>query len=314
IVDEASMIDVALMADLLEATPSAARVVLVGDADQLPSVGPGAVLHDLIASAVVPVSRLEVIFRQSEQSGIVRNSHRILHGEEPIGATEADGDFFIVSCSTPEKAASVVTELVTTRIPRRFGLDPLRQVQVLTPMHRGAVGTQALNARFQELLNAEGRGLSVGEGQLRMGDKVMQRKNDYDKEVFNGDLGEVIGCDVFAGSLTVAFDAEEGTRNVVYQRAELSQLSLAYAMTIHKSQGSEYPAVVVPMLSQHYVMLSRNLLYTAVTRAKRLCVLVVDSRALALALSETRKEERTTGLAQRLRAELAPSAAPSAAP
>ncbi len=301
IVDEASMIDLQLMADLLDATPSACRVVLVGDADQLPSVGPGAVLSDLIASGALPVARLDVIFRQSADSGIVRNSHRILHGELPHGSTDPDGEFFVVTCREPEKAARLVTQLVTERIPARFGLDPLRDIQVLTPMHRGPTGTTSLNAALQAALNPKGIGLRSGEAELRVGDKLMQRKNDYDKDVFNGDVGEASALDEEGGILSVRYDAELGQRTVPYGRAELNQLQLAYATTIHKSQGSEYPAVVIPLSSQHFVMLSRNLLYTAVTRAKRLCVLVADPRALELAISETRKEERRTRLAERLR-------------
>jgi len=300
IVDEASMIDVALMADLLEATPSAARVVLVGDADQLPSVGPGWVLGDLIQSGVVPVSRLDVVFRQSRQSGIVENAHRILVGETPVGASDPDGDFFVISCAQPEKARDLVCQLVRERIPSRFGLDAVRDVQVLTPMHRGHTGTLQLNEKLQNLLNPTGLSLRVGDMTLRARDKVMQRKNDYDKAVFNGDVGEVQSVDPGAGRVVVSYESDEGLRQVAYERGELGQLGLAYATTIHKSQGSEYPAVVIVLLAPHFVMLSRNLLYTAVTRAKRLCVLVVDPRALTLALSETRKEERQTFLAQRL--------------
>ncbi len=300
IVDEASMIDVALMADLLEATPGAARVVLVGDADQLPSVGPGWVLGDLIRSGVVPVSRLDVVFRQSGQSGIVENAHRILVGETPVGAGDPDGDFFVISCTQPEKAQDLVCQLVCERIPSRFGLDAVRDIQVLTPMHRGHTGTLQLNEKLQTLLNPTGLSLRVGDMTLRAGDKVMQRKNDYDKAVFNGDVGEVQSVDPGAGRVVVSYESDEGLRQVAYERGDLGQLGLAYATTIHKSQGSEYPAVVIVLLASHFVMLSRNLLYTAVTRAKKLCVLVVDPRALTLALSETRKEERQTFLAQRL--------------
>jgi exodeoxyribonuclease V alpha subunit len=301
IVDEASMIDVQLAASLLRATPNAARVVMVGDADQLPSVGPGAVLQDLIQSGTVPVVRLETIFRQTGQSGIVLNSHRILAGEEPKGSDSPGGDFFIVPCKSPERAAELIGELVETRIPQRFGLDAKNDVQVLTPMHRGAAGTLALNQMLQTRLNSQGESLSEQGGAFRVGDKVMQLSNDYDKEVFNGDVGEVFQIQREPLAVVVRFDAEEGARLVSYGPGDLGSLSLAYATSIHKSQGSEYSAVVIPLLSAHFVMLSRNLLYTAVTRAKKLCVLVADPRALSIALGETRRELRQTRLQERLK-------------
>jgi exodeoxyribonuclease V alpha subunit len=298
IVDETSMVDLPLAAALLRALPLQARLVLVGDADQLPSVGPGAVLRDLIASECIPVVRLDVVFRQAGQSGIVEGAHRILHGEAPEGSNVADGDFFIIECREPERAAQLVQQVVAERIPRRFGFDPIDAVQVLTPMHRGPAGTAALNERLQGLLNPSGAALESGGRVLRTGDKVLQTRNDYDKDVFNGDVGRILSVAPEEGSLVVRFDG----RDVTYQRGEQDALALAYATTIHKSQGSEYPAVVIPLLTTHFVMLSRNLVYTAVTRAKKLCVLVADPKALALALAETRKEERLTGLAERLRA------------
>lgn len=301
IVDEASMIDIKLAASLLRATPDAARVVLVGDADQLPSVGPGAVLLDLIQSRAVPVVRLETIFRQQGQSGIVLNSHRILSGESPSGADSPEGDFFIVPCTNPERAAELIGELVATRIPQRFALNSKNDVQVLSPMHRGAAGTIALNQMLQSLLNPGGEALSTEEGAFRVGDKVMQLSNDYDKEIFNGDVGEVFQIQREPLSLVVRYESEDGSRLVTYEQGELNSLSLAYATSIHKSQGSEYPAVVIPLLTTHFVMLSRNLLYTAVTRAQRLCVLVTDPRALSIALGETRRELRQTGLQERLK-------------
>src|SRR5690606_9086734 len=298
---------------LLDAVPDTARVVIVGDADQLPSVGPGAFLHDLIASDVVPVARLDVIFRQAGQSGIVENSHRILRGEEPVSPEGASGDFFVIQCKSPERAVELVRELVTERIPQRFGFSSRTDIQVLTPMHRGAAGTVVLNALLQQDINPEGRALRREETMFRAGDKVLQLKNDYNKEVFNGDLGEIVRVDEETPSVTVRFEADslqgygdspndqKGSREVTYEKADMGQLSLAYATSIHKSQGSEYPAVVIPFLTQHYVMLSRNLLYTAVTRAKKLCVLVADPRALSIALAETRKEHRLTKLTERLR-------------
>ncbi len=298
IVDEASMIDVALAAALLAALPDHARLVVVGDADQLPSVGPGAFLRDLIDSGEIAVARLDVIFRQAGQSGIVENSHRILRGEEPQGATDPNGDFFVIECRDPERAQSLIEQVVVERIPKRFGLDPKRDVQVLTPMHKGPAGTLVLNRDLQAMLNPSGEGVEVGSVALRVGDKVLQTKNDYDKDVFNGDVGEVVSANAEERKLRVRFD----DREVDYERGDLEALVLAYATSIHKSQGSEYPAVVLPLLTTHFVMLSRNLLYTAVTRAKKLCVLVADPKALGIALGETRKEQRLTRLAERLRA------------
>lgn len=305
VVDEASMIDIELAASLLAAIPVAARVVLVGDAEQLPPVGPGAFLLDVIRSQAVPVARLEVIFRQGNESGIVSNSHRILAGELPQGATDEHGDFFVIPAKNPEKAAELVVRVVSERIVQRFGLHPSQDVQVLCPMHRGPAGTLALNKALQARLNSSGPCLPWGDDEIRVGDKVLQTKNDYEKEVFNGDMGEVASIDVEKPGLSVRFDSPEGHRQVSYEGSDLSQLVLAYATSIHKSQGSEYPAVVVVLLSSHFVMLSRNLLYTAVTRAKKLCVLITDDRALEVALSETRRESRSTGLADRIAACLA---------
>jgi exodeoxyribonuclease V alpha subunit len=298
ILDEASMIDSELMRSLLAALPDTARLVIVGDSDQLPSVGPGAVLRDLIASRVVPTVRLLRIFRQGDASGIVENAHRILRGEAPQSARPDDpsGDFFIVTRKTPEDAAEVVRELVTSRIPRRFGLDPQRDVQVLTPMHRGPAGTMALNELLQQALNPLGPALEVRGQKLRPGDKVLQMRNDYENEVFNGDVGVVASVSGEERSLRVRFEGGD----VEYDHGSLDALTLAYAMSVHKSQGSEYPAVVLPLLTTHFVMLTRNLLYTAVTRARNLCVLIADPRALHLALSDARREDRRTRLAERL--------------
>ncbi|HVU01321.1 MAG TPA: ATP-dependent RecD-like DNA helicase [Polyangiaceae bacterium] len=300
IVDEASMIDAELAEALFSALPSEARVVIVGDADQLPSVGPGAVLRDVIDSGRVPTVRLSRIFRQADESRIVANAHGILRGEMPVSADpEApNADFFVVNRRDAEDAARTVVELVTARIPKRFGLNPRDDVQVLTPMHRGPAGTQALNAALQAALNPKGPSLERRGVPYRVGDKVMQTKNDYEREVYNGDLGVVSRVDVEELRLTVRFD----DREVVYEDSEADVLTLAYATSIHKSQGSEYPAVVVPLLTTHFVMLSRNLLYTAVTRGRKLCVLVADPRALELSLREGRREERLTRLSERLRA------------
>ncbi|MEO7036788.1 MAG: ATP-dependent RecD-like DNA helicase [Polyangiaceae bacterium] len=300
IVDEASMIDVPLGAALIGALPTAARLIVVGDSDQLPSVGPGALLRDLIDSGAIQTVRLNEIFRQAGQSRIVINAHRILTGEMPesVDADAPNADFFVVPRRTPEEAAELVRELVVTRIPRRFGFDARRDIQVLTPMHRGPVGTIALNELLQAALNPEGPALESRGQKLRLGDKVMQTRNDYEREAFNGDIGVVNAVDLEERKLTVRFDQ----RDVEYDDPSLASLTLAYATSIHKSQGSEYPAVVIPLLTSHFVMLSRNLVYTAVTRAKKLCVLAADPRAIRMALAETRREERMTRLADRLRA------------
>jgi exodeoxyribonuclease V alpha subunit len=299
IVDEASMIDVLLGAALIDALPTAARLIIVGDSDQLPSVGPGALLRDLIDSGTIPTVRLNEIFRQAGESRIVINAHRILTGEMPesVDADAPNADFFVVPRRTPEEAAELVRELVALRIPRRFGFDPKRDIQVLTPMHRGPVGTIALNELLQAALNPDGPALESRGQKLRLGDKVMQTRNDYEREAFNGDIGAVSAVDLEGRKLTVRYDQ----RDVEYDDPSLASLTLAYATSIHKSQGSEYPAVVIPLLTSHFVMLSRNLLYTAVTRAKKLCVLAADPRAIRLALAETRREERMTRLSERLR-------------
>jgi exodeoxyribonuclease V alpha subunit len=299
LVDEASMVDVSLARALIEALPTTARLVLVGDVDQLPSVGPGAVLRDIVDSGVVPVVRLERIFRQADSSQIVENAHRIHHGQMPISRPkEEKSDFFVVERRDPEQAAIDIVSLVTRRIPERFGLDPKTQIQVLCPMHRGAAGTLALNAQLQAALNPTGTSINVRGMALRVGDKVMQTRNDYERDVYNGDMGWVASVEPESRRLVVEFEG----RPVTYESDDLDLLLLSYAISIHKSQGSEYPAVVLPLLTTHFVMLSRNLLYTAVTRAKRLCVLVADPRALRIALGEDRKEARSTGLVERLRA------------
>ena len=300
IVDEASMIDVELARSLVSALPDDARLVLVGDVDQLPSVGPGAVLRDLIASERVPTVRLTQIFRQAEGSLIVENAHRIQEGLPPASADSPEGTFHIIKRDSGEAAADTIQKVVTENIPKRFGLDPRRDVQVLTPMHRGDTGTIALNERLQAALNPEGPTVSRFGRTMRAGDKVMQLKNDVERNVYNGVVGFVLRLDPESRQLVVRYDERE----VVYEESDLDELTLAYATSIHKSQGSEYPAVVIPLLTEHFVMLSRNLFYTAVTRGKKLVVLVADPRAIRMALAETRKEERKTWLAERIRREL----------
>jgi exodeoxyribonuclease V alpha subunit len=299
VVDEASMIDVEMADALAQATAPGTRLVLVGDVDQLPSVGPGAVLRDVIASRRIACVRLTRIFRQAEQSLIVVNAHRIHDGEAPIVPAAGDdrADFYVVERRDSEAARKTIVELVTSRIPHRFGLDPVRDVQVLAPMHRGPCGSLALNESLQSALNPRGTEITHGARLFRVGDKVMQLRNDYDRNVWNGDVGIIASIDTEEDTLTVRFDPD---RTVAYDRGSLDELSLAYACSVHKSQGSEYPAVVVPLLTTHFVMLSRNLLYTAVTRGKRLVVLVCDPRAVSIALGEDRKDERRSRLASRI--------------
>ncbi len=301
IVDEASMLDTVLAYHLLKAIPNGGRLILVGDVDQLPSVGPGRVLGDLIRSRQVDVVALDFIFRQGETSQIVANAHRIQRGEPPLASRDLAGDFFLAERGRPEEVLETLVDLVARRIPARFGLDPVEEIQVLSPMNRGLLGTDNLNQVLREVLNPHGKALgALGHGphNLRVGDKVMQVRNDYELEVWNGDLGRVKGIDEEGEQLTVEIDG----RRVLYDFPQLDELALAYACTIHKSQGSEYPCVVVPVHTQHHVMLQRNLLYTAVTRARRLAVLVGERRAIAVAVGNGRTGARFTLLAERLAA------------
>ncbi|MBE7452205.1 MAG: ATP-dependent RecD-like DNA helicase [Kofleriaceae bacterium] len=303
VVDECSMVDLALFRALVVALPPRTQLVLVGDVDQLPSVGAGAVLADVIASGAATVVRLTEIFRQAAASRIVTSAHQINHGVVPELETAAGAasDFYFVGRDEAAAARDTVVELVTERIPARFGLDPLADVQVLAPMHRGELGTAALNAALQARLNppADDRPeLARGERTFRQGDKVMQLKNDYDRNVYNGDIGVVERVDKDAGRLRVALG--DG-RVAEYERSDLDQLVLAYAVSIHKSQGSEYPAVVIPLATQHYMMLGRSLLYTAVTRGKRLVVIVGSRRAVSMAVRNATARARFTWLAERIR-------------
>ena len=302
IVDEASMVDLPLADCLFQAIAPGARLVFVGDVDQLPSIGPGAVLRDLIVSRVAPCVMLRTVFRQAAESQIVVNAHRIHDGLPPVSAKAGDprGDFFIIDRRSAEGATELITELVCSRIPRKFGMDPVRDVQVLTPMHRGAAGSHAINVALQAALNPRGEPLTRGLRVFRCGDKVMQLKNDYDRSVWNGDIGVVASVDPPRGTLTVRFDDDDEGRIVTYEPGALDNLTLAYACSVHKAQGSEFPAVVLPLLTSHFVMLSLNLLYTAVTRGKRLVVLVADPRALTLALAQDRRDERGSRLAERI--------------
>ena len=304
VVDEASMVDVELMAALLQALPAEGSLLLIGDADQLPSVGPGQVLRDLIESGALPVARLREIFRQAENSRIVRNAHRVNQGYLPeLEPVQGElSDFYFVPAEDAEDAQRKVVEIVAGRIGRRFGLDPIRDVQVLSPMNRGPLGAQALNATLQAVLNPAPESGAVEVERFgwkyRAGDKVMQTENDYERDVFNGDVGRIVSIDPGAEQMTVAFDG----RPVLYRFSDLDRLMLAYAVTVHKSQGSEYPAVVIPISTHHYVMLRRNLLYTAITRGRKLVVIVGQKWALQKAVDEASDLRRYSTLREQLAA------------
>ncbi len=304
VVDEASMVDAMLFRAVLGALRPGSQLVLVGDIDQLPSVGAGAVLADVIDSGAATVIRLTEIFRQAAASKIVLSAHKINRGELPeLDVSGETSDFYFISREEPDAARATIVELVAERIPARFGFDAITEVQVLTPMHRGELGTAALNKALQEKLNPSSGGTEAvrGDRAFRRGDKVMQLKNDYDRNVFNGDIGVIEAIDGDAGTLRVDFDG----RHVTYERNELDQLIHAYAVSVHKSQGSEYPAVVIPLATQHFMMLQRSLLYTAVTRGKKLVVLVGSKRAVQLAVRNADAKKRYTWLAERVRAALA---------
>ena len=294
VIDETSMVDTVLMYHLLKAVPREASVLLVGDMDQLPSVGPGNVLRDILESEAVPFVSLTDIFRQGERSEIVQQAHQINQGLMPRWSKDLlrRSDFYVIPADDPDKVADLIVELAAERIPRRFGFDPMREIQVLCPMNRGSVGSSALNARLQEALNPHGPSVTRFGRTFRSGDKVLQTVNDYDKDVFNGDLGWVDGIEMDSGTMTVAYEDGE----VSYDFSELDELLPAYAISVHRSQGSEYPAVVVPVTTQHYPLLQRNLLYTAVTRGRRLVVLVGSPRAIAISVKNRSTLERHTGL------------------
>lgn len=296
ILDETSMIDTILMYHLLKALPRSCSMVLVGDADQLPSVGAGRVLQEVIQSGSVPVVELNEIFRQDDAGQIVINAHRINLGLMPQQREDVQGDFYFIRREDPDEAARLIVELCRHRIPRRFHLDPVTDIQVLSPMHRGAAGVSNLNRMLQETLNPGGSGLVHGDREIRRGDKIMQIRNNYEKEVYNGDIGRIETVEIEAHSVTARFEE----RSVRYEAIELDELAPAYAVSVHKAQGSEFPAVVVPVLTQHYPLLQRNLIYTAITRGKRLVVIVGTRKALAMALKKTETGERFTGLRRRL--------------
>jgi exodeoxyribonuclease V alpha subunit len=299
VVDEASMVDVLLMHALLKAMPDDAALLIVGDIDQLPPVGPGQVLADIIASAAIPVVRLTEVFRQAAQSRIITSAHKINQGFIPdLSKPEGDSDFYFVQADHPQTAVLRIVDLVKTRIPQRFGLNPIRDIQVLCPMNRGGVGARSLNIELQAALNPSGDGKVERFGwTFAPGDKVMQIENDYDKDVYNGDIGYIDHVDPDAGELNASFDG----RSVTYGFGELDTLVPAYAATIHKSQGSEYPAVVIPIMTQHYAMLQRNLLYTGITRGKCLVVLVGQKKAVAIAVRNVSARRRWSKLDEWLR-------------
>ncbi|MHB8882673.1 MAG: SF1B family DNA helicase RecD2 [Thermodesulfovibrionales bacterium] len=298
IIDEASMIDTVLMYHLLRAVPRQAALIFVGDVDQLPSVGPGNVLRDIINSGTVQTIMLREIFRQSGESLIIRNAHRINNDEFPVLSSTYDvpQDFYFIECEDPEEAAQKVVSFCAARIPQKFGYHPVRDIQVLSPMHRGIIGAANLNIELQRCLNPSTDLLIRGGRTLKTGDKVMQIRNNYDKDVFNGDIGTVLSIDREDQHIRVDFDG----RPVTYEFAELDEIVLAYAISVHKSQGSEYPVVVMPLLTQHYMMLQKNLLYTAITRGKKLVIIVGTKKALGIAIRNNKPQMRHTGLRERL--------------
>jgi exodeoxyribonuclease V alpha subunit len=298
IIDEASMIDTLLMHHLLKAIPVSATLIMVGDVNQLPSVGAGNVLRDIIDSGIVPVVQLNEIFRQAKESSIIVNAHKINSGVVPDLKSNPDklDDFYFIQQENPEKALEIIINLVRERIPKRFGLDPVNDVQVLAPMHRGTIGAGNLNIELQKALNPGEEGVLRGERLFRVKDKVMQIVNNYDKEVYNGDIGRIAAIDEEAKEVNVIMD----DREIIYDFSELDELAHAYAISVHKSQGSEYPAVVIPIMTQHFMLLQRNLLYTGVTRGKKLVVIVGTKKALAIAVQNNRTQKRYTLLQQRL--------------
>lgn len=304
IADEVSMLDILLADALFAAVPKGCAVVLVGDADQLPSVGPGSVLHDLIGCGFFKVTHLQKVFRQAAESSIISNAHRVIRGQMPVVPPRKEGeesDFYWIDPGDPLRAEELIEKMTAERIPERFGFDPVRDIQILTPMNRGDAGVFKLNPLLGKRLNDDEKpSFRFGERIFIQGDKVMQRSNNYDKNVFNGDVGFVENIDPEKRKFTCLFDG--GERSVEYGFDEADQLNHAYAVTVHKSQGGEYPCVIVALLKCHYMMLRRNLLYTAMTRARKLLILVADRQAVEIAISNNRRERRYSLLGQRLRA------------
>jgi len=300
VIDEASMLDLLLAHHLLQALRIGTQVLFVGDVDQLPPVGAGNVLRDIIESGKVPVTRLTKIYRQSEDSQIINNAHRINKGYSPIFSKTAQGDFFLFPAENDQEAADWIVDLVSSRIPAQFNFDPIKDIQVLSPMYRGSAGVTSLNEKLQAQLNPKNERKPEVKmfGQVfRVGDKVMQIRNNYDKEVFNGDIGVVKQINHIDQLLTINYDA---SHKVNYDFSELDEIVLAYAVSVHKAQGSEFPAVVMPMITQHYIMLQRNLIYTGVTRAEKLCVLVGNQKAIHIAIKNNKIQHRNSNLGKRI--------------
>jgi len=314
VADEASMLDLLLFYALVKALRPGAHLLLVGDADQLPSVGPGNILRDLIASGAIPVLRLRELFRQAQRSRIVTAAHRINAGEMPDLRNDRDGDLFFIQEHDPSLAVATICALVAERIPARYGFDPRTDIQVISPMHKGALGVAALNQRLQARLNPSGPGrpeLDSAGRTFRLGDRVMQTRNDYDRNVFNGDMGLVASVDPEDGTLQVCFDPSDPAATVAYNTAALEELTHAYAVSVHKAQGSEFPCVILAIAAEHQLMLQRPLLYTALTRARKLCIIVGSASAIGKAIATTSGASRYTDLARRLILASAPEPPPS---
>jgi len=292
------MVDCILMHYLLKAVPLHATFIMVGDVNQLPSVGAGNVLNDIISSGVVPVVELNEIFRQAQQSSIIVNAHRINAGIIPSFKPSNDklDDFYFLEREDPEEALKLILELVKDRIPNKFGFDPIDDIQVLTPMHKGSIGAGNLNTELQAALNPNGHEMTRGGRSFRVNDKVMQIKNNYDKEVFNGDIGRILMIEQETQQMTITFDG----RKVDYDVTDLDEVVLAYAVSVHKAQGSQYPVVIIPVHAQHYALLQRNLIYTGITRGRKLVVLVGTKNALAIAVKNNKTQMRYTRLKMRL--------------
>ncbi|MCD6224182.1 MAG: ATP-dependent RecD-like DNA helicase [Deltaproteobacteria bacterium] len=303
IIDEASMIDTVIMYHLLKAIPPEAKFILVGDVNQLPSVGAGNILNDIIESGLVPVVKLDEIFRQARESRIIVNAHRINKGMMPyLTSNDKKNDFYFIEQEDPEKVLDIILRLVRERVPGSFGFDSVNDIQVLSPMHRGVAGAANLNIKLQEALNPSGVGIVRGNRNFRVNDKVMQIRNNYDKNVFNGDIGRIIKVSTEDQEVSISFDG----RRIAYDFNDLDELVLAYAVSVHKSQGSEYPVVIIPVLTQHYMLLQRNLVYTAVTRGRRLVVVVGTKKAMAIAIKNDKTRMRYTYLKERLRSDPGP--------